>query len=41
MEITVRPIRGQKTYLRQATEECFKDFPILYKSITKPHDQES
>lgn len=27
--ITVRPIRGKKTYLRKAAEACFEDLPFV------------
>lgn len=31
--ITVKPIVGKKTMLKQAAEECFKDFPLLNNSM--------
>lgn len=36
--IKVKPITGQKTYLRQAAEECFKDYPLLKDAIYNKHD---
>lgn len=33
MEIKVRPIRGERTTLGQAADECFKDFPLLASAL--------
>lgn len=31
--ITVKPIKGGRTTLGQAADECFKDFPLLAQTI--------
>ena len=35
--ITVRPIRGKRTTLGQAADECFKDFQLLAKAMKKKY----